>query len=77
MVPMLTKSQEIIKVLPKQKGWDKIERKNILNNSKLHDGKLKQKHFRHIQLNFEVLNFEYFLFVDSKVIAHLLQNRQK
>ena len=74
---MLTKSQEIIKVLPKQKGWDKIERKNILNNSKLHDGKLKQKHFRHIQLNFEVLNFEYFLFVDSKVIVHLLQNRQK
>ena len=42
MVPMLTKSHESIKVLPKKKGWDKIERNNILNNSKLHDGKLKQ-----------------------------------
>ena len=52
---VLVKSNKSNKVLPKKKGWDKIERKNILNNSKLHDGKLKQQqHFRHMQLNLHI-----------------------
>ena len=42
MMSVLVKSNKSNKVLPKKKGWDKIERNNILNNSKLHDGKLKQ-----------------------------------